>query len=737
MRISLDYYRVLGVPPQVTDEQLVQAYEDRRIQFPRREHSDEAIIARQGLLEQAYNILKEPQSRLAYDQQLLNSVSSASKTLLSDSPLTETDASIASSENSEAIGIEVTPENIVGILIVLSELGEYETVVQVGEEAIASKLLESSDDIYLSLGLAYLELSRERWHQNAYERATESGQKGLYWLEKNPKFSKIQREIERELNWLRPYRILELLAQPLSRQQSRQRGLQLLQEMLDERQGIEGKGEDYSGLDVDDFLRFIQQLRVYLTLNEQLSLFQSEVQRPSLVATYLAVYALIAQGVFAKDPHTIVQANDLLEILNKRQDVSLEKAICALLLGQTKVANDALQQSQDREALDFIRRQSQDSPDLVPGLYAYSKRWLEKEVFANFRDLAQQNVSLTEYFADETVVSYLEAYLEDSPQKSPETTVNAEQPVGVTMANALPDSSYPLSSRRSNRRKGSPRQRYSNGIAQPKAAQFPSEATEGSKSQSVSPNWAENAPASDRVLITESYRQPPTAPSSRRSNPPRRQVAKGKTEVASQQRKKGRRKSKIKIKPLLFLIGAVGGVGLLVGFGLKSLYASRSPVAELNKSAVLIQISQPVLEIPPENARLILPTGLLTLEGARDVVETWLNSKVRAFGSEYQVEELGRILANPLAKTWESRVKQLKNSQSYWKYRHELEIESLNTNPTSPELATVDAKVKEVADLYQNGRINQGRSYQEDLTVRYTLAQQEGSWKIKGIQVLP
>jgi len=43
-------------------------------------------------------------------------------------------------------------------------------------------------------------------------------------------------------------------------------------------------------LSLDDFLRFIQQLRSYLTAAEQQSLFEAESQRPS-VATYLAVYA--------------------------------------------------------------------------------------------------------------------------------------------------------------------------------------------------------------------------------------------------------------------------------------------------------------------------------------------------------------------------------------------------------------------------------------------------------------
>jgi len=65
--------------------------------------------------------------------------------------------------------------------------------------------------------------------------------------------------------------------------------------MLSERGGIDGTEDDQSGLSLDDFLRFIQQPRSYLTAAEQQSLFEAESQRPSAVATYLAVYAPIAR----------------------------------------------------------------------------------------------------------------------------------------------------------------------------------------------------------------------------------------------------------------------------------------------------------------------------------------------------------------------------------------------------------------------------------------------------------
>ncbi len=45
MLIPLDYYRILGVPIQATEEQITQAYHDREWQKPRREYSEMAIAA--------------------------------------------------------------------------------------------------------------------------------------------------------------------------------------------------------------------------------------------------------------------------------------------------------------------------------------------------------------------------------------------------------------------------------------------------------------------------------------------------------------------------------------------------------------------------------------------------------------------------------------------------------------------------------------------------------------------
>ena len=47
--------------------------------------------------------------------------------------------------------------------------------------------------------------------------------------------------------------MLELLALPLEHLTDRRKGLQILRDMLQERGGIDGTGDDLSGLTIDDF----------------------------------------------------------------------------------------------------------------------------------------------------------------------------------------------------------------------------------------------------------------------------------------------------------------------------------------------------------------------------------------------------------------------------------------------------------------------------------------------------
>ncbi|MEB3231930.1 MAG: J domain-containing protein, partial [Leptolyngbyaceae bacterium] len=436
MHIPLDYYRVLGLPIQATASQLSHAHRDRTLQLPRREFSEWAIAARRQLIDEAYEVLSDPTQRQNYDASFFSKpydmaiASSPSSDEanhdsvdpnIGDPSVAPNPAKSGGANPSAAIPrIEIHDHQFIGALLLLYELGEYELALKLGrpylaggEKSLANGQLGDpqivSADIVLTIALSCLELGREQWQQGQYEAAAESLETGQELLLREGLFVSVRGEIQTDLYKLRPYRILELLALPEDRQVERYQGLRLLHDILEERGGIDGKGNDQSGLNTDDFLRFIQQLRTYLSVTEQQQIFEVEANRPSAVGTYLTVYTLIAGGFAHRQPALIQSAKQYLNRLGNRQDVRLEQSICALLLGQTEEANYLVEHSHEQETLAYIRKHSADSPDLLPGLCLYTEQWFRTEVFPQFRDLLTEDAALKGYFADPSVQAYLEA----------------------------------------------------------------------------------------------------------------------------------------------------------------------------------------------------------------------------------------------------------------------------------------------------------------------------------------
>ncbi|MEO1446677.1 MAG: DnaJ domain-containing protein, partial [Cyanobacteria bacterium J06635_11] len=172
MRIPLDYYRILGLPIQATAEQLKQSHRDRTLQVPRREYSELAIDARRQLIDAAYAVLGDSIRRAEYDQEFL----AASK------------ASASEDEEANVPTIEIENHQLVGALLILLELGEYELVLRLGRpylkrdprspEGQKLKAQPALPDIILTLAVACLELGREEWQQNHYDHAAESLETG-------------------------------------------------------------------------------------------------------------------------------------------------------------------------------------------------------------------------------------------------------------------------------------------------------------------------------------------------------------------------------------------------------------------------------------------------------------------------------------------------------------------------------------------------------------------------------
>ena len=705
MLIPLDYYRILGVPIQATDEQISQAYHDREWQKPRREYSEMAIAARKEILTRAYKVLSSPIKRTEYDSNFLqtkgaeNSVENVAQVDRNNKPIVANPT------------IEVPSAQIVGALLLLQELGEYELVLRSGIAYLNSAdftalqdqqgnrvQLTTKEDITLTLALAYLELGREQWQKGEYENAALSGEMGYNLLVEDNLYPSVQLEIKTDLHKLRPYRILELMAQGEHKPEQKAKAFDLLKEMLSQRKGIEGQGEDHSGLNFEQFLCFIQQLRQYLTANEQQELFAAEAQRPSAVATYLTVYTLLAKGFANKEPSLIVKAQKMLQTLSKREDVAWEQSICALLLGQTQEANLALKQTKEAQILNLIQQHSQNSPDLLPGLCFYGEKWLHQEVLSQFRDLANCQLTLTEYFADKKVQIYLDRlYPTTKIAKSvPESQLEKQtqkKGAGVGHSNGstatLPRINY-----------NSPGQSMSSRLANPSVKGV------NGKRNNLNPGHS----------LSEHHSSKTTPPYYR----------------SPAQRSKNRKVFPAPVRSAILFIAMIWGIGIL-GFVITKMIISPSAKTAKQSEDLVIKLSEPPVQVPSvaeKPSQPAKPKGMTEVI-AKQTIEKWLDSKSAAFGSEHKIEALNSILSSSLLATWRERALHYRQTKEYREYEHEVKVSSVNFNAQKPNQAVVEAQVKEKAQHYQSGKLNQAKSYDDNLLVRYHLVRQGDKWYIQ------
>ncbi len=711
MRVPLDCYPILGLTHLSGLDKIHQAHRDRLLSMPRREYSDAAIASRKRIIDKAYETLSDRST----------SAISAVDEPDSDRPVLTMPPQVEADE-----------KDFAGLLLILYELGESEKVLALAKpyydpdeaEHQSARISPHDPDLLLSVSLSFLDLGREYWKQGQYEAAATSLEAAQEILLREGLFLSIRSEIQADLFRLRPYRILELLATPDNHTEEHRKGMALLQEMLDARRGIDGSGNDYSSLGIDDFLRFIQQLRSYMTAIEQQTLFEDEARRPSSVATYLAVYALIARGFSQRQPALIRRAKGLLVKLSAKQDIYLEKAVCALLLGQTEEASVAIEQSSEDDQIAFIRQNSEGAPDLLPGLCLYSERWMQEEVYPHFRDLMSQIVSLKDYFADEQVQAYLE--------ELPTTGMSSEwsSPVGGLPIAPLDDAppvgrSFDVSPANSD-------------MTEPKLSSYAPETP--NRFQRSMPSVSERSPypnanngSGNLSRDLPNSRLPNNLQPTRNINEAIREIKRPSQSRVSSQAAPSKRKFNVGrlVAVVAMAIALLGGSIWLVVWAFRSLSGSPRPeVLTLEKPlATLVQA------IKENNSAPIAQPGPLEKETATKVIETWQTTKSKALGKTYEDNLLEEILIDPALSDWKGRAKELKASNSYLQYQiKSSEVDKVVADGDSK--AKVVAKISESRNYFNNGELDRSASKDDaSYTVEYDLVKKDNKWLIREMLV--
>ncbi|WP_295619509.1 IMS domain-containing protein [Chamaesiphon sp. GL140_3_metabinner_50] len=828
MRIPLDYYQILGVPESDLSG-LEQAYQDRLLQLPQQEYSDAAIESRKRLITVAYEILSDPIGRDEY---------AAAQRALTVEPSSAERADRSSVALYRRPELDIATEHFLGGLLILFELGEYEEInsicmpylgnngrgsnsgslhpqppisispsgnlrpdplAKIGplplnklkHTATGSQIIPLKPDIVLAMVSSFWQLGEREWRDGCHEEAVIHYETAKKILTQEDLFPQIQGEIDRKLDRLRPYRISSSISLSLDRHDLRRQGIQFLEELLESACMNEVKCQERFALNSESTIAFVHENLPYLTAAEQRNLF-SQLARDShqlgskalnvmqLACTYLHVHALIAQGFAYRNPQSIYTAQQILQYrLSQRIDVTLEQAICALLLGQLEEANQILATAPESAPLIVIRQQSQGENDLLRGLLWYVESWLKDEAFPCFRDLAASDPSLDAYFNDRDVQDFADRVPVNDARTAGWATSTPKlidvPPSGNLAATAQLAESDTAAARveRSLIAKSVRGDRLPNP-----ASTLPSDRW---GVNNINPAIrVEQTPPEPPPIITITAEEPdPTkviyleSERIRRRSAPTARTIDGQLErfeledrqqiplpldassqlvpavkpgqlMATRTSVRTRRTRRSPNIPRILLVGT-GGVTCVWG----AVWLATTAVGILTKSPATTGsiTSAPTPRVPqnpnftkptaPDVTPVATATAALTPDIAQATISKWLSAKASSLDRNPQVDRLSEILAEPALSKATDRARTAKAEGVYWQYKHQNpEIASIDrANPTA-DTATVTARVREDAQFYQGDRLDPSRSYSKQLVVKYNLVHQKNGWYIKDMGVV-
>lgn len=413
MELPIDHFRLLGVGPTTDAQAVLHALQLRIDRAPDQGFTHETLQAREDLLRSSADLLTDSQRRTAYEADL---------------------TTLAASGESVLPALDVPSTKEVGGLLLLLEAGQPLECFELASKALqppqAPALGSGREaDLALLAGLACLAAAAELHQQRRYEQAAKVLRQGLQLLQRMGQLPTIRQQIGDELSGLRPYRVLDLLSRELASTSERAEGLALLEELVQERGGLEA--ESSTGLPASDFQTFFKQIRSYLTVQEQVDLF-SRWAAGSTAANFLAATALTASGFAQRKPERI---QDALERLQASGEDGVKPLIACLelLLGDVTTALTSFSAGADSQLRRWAEQQSDDP---LAQLCAYCRDWLARDVLPGYRDL-EADPDLEAYFADRDVQAWVERHDRPRLQADP---VAVAQPVTGSEPSSQTDS---------------------------------------------------------------------------------------------------------------------------------------------------------------------------------------------------------------------------------------------------------------------------------------------------------
>ena len=385
MELPFDHFRLIGVSPSSTSEEILRAFQLKLDKTPNEGFTYEVLTQRSELLRRTADLLTDPDSRREYENLLLNGSS----------------------------GLEFSSNREVAGLLLLWESGSPKEAFKIARKALQppqTPALGSSREADLTLlaALTARDSAVQEQQNRFYTSAADFLQEGIQLLQRMGKLNEKRKELEEDLIALLPYRILDLISRDLNDQDSHKKGLSMLENLIIKRGGLEGNNKTEYGdyLNQQEFEAFFQQIKPYLTVQEQIDLFLELQKKGSIEAGFLAVLSLTAIGFSRRKPEKLFEARRILRKLNLSGLDLLPLAGCLdLLLADVDQATARFSSSSDEKLLEWLNNYPENK---LEAICIFCKNWLEKDVLVGYRDIKSEEVDLDSWFEDREIQEFIE-----------------------------------------------------------------------------------------------------------------------------------------------------------------------------------------------------------------------------------------------------------------------------------------------------------------------------------------
>ena len=387
MELPLDHFRLIGVSPSASSEEILRAFQLRLDKTPNDGFTFEVLTQRAELLRLTADLLTNAENRKKYENVVLKGAS----------------------------GLDFASNREVAGLILLWESGSPKEAFKLTRKALQppqTPALGSNREADLTLlaALTSRDAAIKEQDQRCYSNAADFLQEGIQILQRMGKMGDLRKNLEDDLSALLPFRILDLLSRDPVDFETHKKGVSMLFNFINKRGGLEGKNnfDKTQILNQKSFEIFFRQVKSFLTVNEQIDLFLNLQKKGSTEASFLAFLALTAEGYAKKKPENLFEAVKIIKNINLPELDTMPLIGCIdLLLANIDSAENRFALSSDENLKEWLNSFKGEKLDAI---CLYCKNWLEQDVLKGYQDIQIDEVDLDDWFGDKEIQEFIEKF---------------------------------------------------------------------------------------------------------------------------------------------------------------------------------------------------------------------------------------------------------------------------------------------------------------------------------------